>query len=237
MPPEESKVVSEEGGTGKENVKPDEPSETAKGKQPAIESEDEDAAGDDQSAEPSGTTPATGGKKKRSKRKKIKDAISGKPADPTESIKNAIGGLSHQQMTELLALNPALAEELGANTEGTSTKDLAEAMKKLNLQDIMTGLAASGKNAKDMGAYKFWQTQPVPKFGDSEIAEEGPLKTQKLEDVPKEPPPMVDGFEWVTMDLTNEDEMKDVWELLNGHYVEDDESMFRFNYSRSILQW
>lgn len=31
--------------------------------------------------------------------------------------------------------------------------------------------------------------------------------------------------------------LEEVWELLNGHYVEDEEAMFRFNYSVSFLNW
>lgn len=66
---------------------------------------------------------------------------------------------------------------------------------------------------------------------------------------------MVEGFEWVTMDLTDEHEvsfiesrreiqdcnnisqLEEVYALLSGHYVEDDEAMFRFNYSVSFLNW
>jgi len=47
----------------------------------------------------------------------------------------------------------------------------------------------------------------------------------------------MEGFEWVTMDLTREEELKEVFELLYGHYVEDEEAMFRFNYSASFLRW
>jgi hypothetical protein len=39
------------------------------------------------------------------------------------------------------------------------------------------------------------------------------------------------------MDLTREEELKEVFELLDGHYVEDEEAMFRFNYSASFLKW
>lgn len=34
--------------------------------------------------------------------------------------------------------------------------------------------------------------------------EEGPIKIIDPDKVPKDPPPMLDGFEWVTMDLTQE---------------------------------
>ncbi len=38
--------------------------------------------------------------------------------------------------------------------------------------------------------------------------EEGPIKIIDPEAVPKEPPPMTEGFEWVTMDLTDEKEVR-----------------------------
>jgi glycylpeptide N-tetradecanoyltransferase len=101
----------------------------------------------------------------------------------------------------------------------------------------MTGLAASGKNVKEMGSYKFWATQPVPKFGETSEIEEGPFKIVDIEKVPTEPGPLVEGFEWVTMDLTDDEELKEVFDLLYGHYVEDNEAMFRFNYSMAFLKW
>ena len=39
---------------------------------------------------------------------------------------------------------------------------------------------------------------------DEEITEEGEIKKVDLEKVPKEPPPLLDGFEWVVMDLADE---------------------------------
>lgn len=243
MPAEESKpvdpaVIAEAAKVVAEATAADK----AQGKQPEVESDDDDVdVADDAPAGSSSATADTSAakKKKKSKRKKIKEVFTGKSSsadDGEKDAKKAIGALSNQQVQELLTLNPALAQELAA--AGGSDKDASEALKKLKLEDILTGLAASGKNVKDMASYKFWGTQPVPKFGEFEgRVEEGPLRVQKVEDVPKEPPTMIAGFEWVTMDLENDDEMKEVYELLNGHYVEDDEAMFRFNYSPSLLKW
>ncbi len=77
-----------------------------------------------------------------------------------------------------------------------------------------------------MASYKFWSTQPVPKFSDEKPAmiEEGPIKIQEIKDMPQDPPALLDGFRWVQVDLTNENEMQEVYKLLNGHYVEDNES-------------
>lgn len=234
MPTEESKPVE---------PKVDEVDAALKGKQAEVDSgsEDDEPATNEASGEAgAGTGEGSKKKKKKSKRAKVKEALTGSSGDPEADIKKAIGGLTPQQLQELMALNPALAQEITKGNDGKQpTPDqAAELMKRLNLQDIMTGLAAGGKNVKDMGDYKFWKTQPVADFKDPYDVEDGPLKPdQKVEDVPKERAPLVAGFEWCEVDLLDEGEMKEVYELLNGHYVEDDEAMFRFNYSPSILRW
>lgn len=232
MPAEESKLV---------DPPVDETDVKGKGKQPEIESEeeeDDEPAGQPASAPAEGPAP-TDKKKKRSKRKKVKDALTGGSGNSEDDLKKAISNLPKQQLQEMLALNPALASEVAhaSGTSNPSPQQAADAMKKLNLQDIMTGLAAGGKNVKEMGSYKFWQTQPVPRFDEKSVKEEGPLRIQTVEEVDKNPAPLVPGYEWVTVDLKDDAEIKEVYELLNGHYVEDDEAMFRFNYSPSILRW
>ncbi|KHN94523.1 Glycylpeptide N-tetradecanoyltransferase [Metarhizium album ARSEF 1941] len=206
------------------------------------ESEDDEPAAATAADDPAGTAPASSKKKKKSKRKKAKQLLTGQSDEQkhADNVKKAIGGLTPQQMKELVALNPGLMQELAAasGSSNPSPDQVASLLKDMNLADIMTGLAASGKNAKDMGAYKFWQTQPVPKFGeDGSKVDDGPLKIQKIDDIDREPQPLVAGFEWVTVDLMDDEEMKEVYELLNGHYVEDDEAMFRFNYIPEVLRW
>lgn len=218
-----------------------------KGKQPAVASDDEDdvedvpdgnegdiAEGADATAE-AGAAASSSKKKKKSKRKKVKAALTGKPDDPADKIKALLDGLAENDLKDLVSRNPALLKE----HDGDASK-AAEAFKSMSLNDVMTGLALSGKNAKDMASYKFWKTQPVPKFDEAvpdKPFEEGPLQVKSVDDVPKEPPKLIDGFEWVTMDLTDDAQMKEVYQLLNGHYVEDDEAMFRFNYGTAILKW
>ncbi|OBT85691.1 hypothetical protein VE02_05968 [Pseudogymnoascus sp. 03VT05] len=173
-------------------------------------------------------------KKEKSEGKRIDKFLHKDTGESRDDISNAVNHLSKSQVSEILRMNPALAQELERDP---STKQAAKALKKLSIEDVMTGLAASGKNAKDIGSYKFWQTQPVPKFGENKQIDEGPLKVITLEDVPKNPGPLIDGFEWVTLDLSNEDELKEVYDLLYGHYVEDSDSMFRLKYSKSFLRW
>jgi glycylpeptide N-tetradecanoyltransferase len=249
-----SGTESKEAGAG--IVRADNATELDKGKQPAAAGADEvegvdvpdddndndnDVQGDDDAddapgnVEVEGATGSSGKKKKKSKRKKVKAALTGKPDDPMAQVKSVLDKLPQHDLQDLISRNPALLKDYN----GDSAK-VAEAFKKLSLDEVMTGLALSGKNAKDMASYKFWKTQPVPRF-DEEMPkdfEEGPLKVQSVDDVPKEAPKLgIEGFEWVTMDLTKDEEIKEVYQLLNGHYVEDDESMFRFNYGTAILKW
>jgi len=219
-------------------------------KQAESEGESGSEAEDAGSQHPAGGSGEGAGKKKKKKGKKnkVKQALSealgrgGVTAAQAEADpKKAIEGLTPQQISEFIALNPALANELlGSEGSSDATASAIEAFKKLKLQDIMTGLASSGKNRKDMASYKFWSTQPVLQFGEEEpkLIEEGPLKIQEVKDIPTEPIPLaLEAFRWVTMDLTNESEMEEVEKLLYGHYVEDDEAMFRFKYSNSLLKW
>lgn len=243
--PEESKQVDSAVEQAAETL-----TQMANDKQPTAESDGESDQDDAEPAE--GSQPgneAAKKKKKKSKRKKLKEALTGKSSESPGEGKKAIGGLTQQQISELMQLNPALAQELaqtgssGAGSSSNLADDPAktmEALKKLNLQDIMTGLASSGKNVKDMASYKFWSTQPVMKLdeGGDKPFEEGPLRVMKVEDVPTSPAPLgIDKFEWVTMDLTQESQLKEVYDLLNNHYVEDEEAMFRFKYGTDILKW
>ncbi|CAD6504584.1 BgTH12-00092 [Blumeria graminis f. sp. triticale] len=134
--------------------------------------------------------------------------------------------------------NQSTAEQSAPGSTIDSSQTLETALKHLKLGDVMTGLASKGKNVKDMAAYKFWGTQPVPKLGAREkVVEEGPFQIADPATVPSKPSSLIDGFEWVTMNLLDEAELEEVFTLLSGHYVEDDEALFRFNYSKSFLKW
>jgi glycylpeptide N-tetradecanoyltransferase len=202
----------------------------------------DDSGSDDETAGQGAPGSADGNVKKKKKKGKGKgkakdgaeQELASKTADKTA---DALSNLSPKQIQELLSLNPALRNHLQQSTDASG--DPSDAFKKLNIQEIMTGLATSGKNIKDMGAYKFWATQPVPQFSEKpETFQEGPLRIQKVEDIPTEPEKLaLEQFRWVVLDLNNEEEMTEVEKILNGHYVEDDEAMFRLKYSRSILKW
>lgn len=87
--------------------------------------------------------------------------------------------------------------------------------------------------------YQFWETQPVPKL--SEKIEENVnecIETDKLpEDIRQESYSLPEGFRWDTLDINKPDILRELYVLLSENYVEDDDNMFRFDYSPEFLQW
>ncbi|XP_044462148.1 glycylpeptide N-tetradecanoyltransferase 1-like [Mangifera indica] len=88
--------------------------------------------------------------------------------------------------------------------------------------------------------HKFWETQPVGQFkdiGDSSLPEGAIEPPTPLSEVKQEPYNLPTQFEWTTCDMDSEETCTEVYNLLKNNYVEDDESMFRFNYSKEFLRW
>ncbi|KAI9767132.1 MAG: glycylpeptide N-tetradecanoyltransferase [Geoglossum simile] len=197
-----------------------------------------------------GDPPSGAATKKKQKQTESLVAEKGVPSSGPGESSAGSNKLPSAAVDSLLGINPSLQSEV----RGMGKEKAEDLLRKLNMSDLMTGMAAGGKNQKDMASYKFWQTQPVPRFGriprtivvrkmltpfaDEQVqGDEGPIKMIDPEQVPKEPSALLEGFEWVTMDLTQNRQLDEIFELLTGHYVEDDEAMFRFNYSRSFLNW
>lgn len=231
-----------------ENSKVSDPDATAQAAAEAVaESSKQNAAAEsaDESGEEGETGTVEGGEgaseqKKKSRKRKIKDALTGKGKAPEVTSTDSPAGahFSKDQMSQLLDLNPALKQEL--QSKAKSPKDMEELIKKLNINEMLTGLASEGKNTKDMASHAFWKTQPVPSFDEmanKERIEDGPIKRIEQDQVDKNPSPMYPGFEWVTMDLEDEKQLDEVYELLTNHYVEDKDATFRFRYSPSFLNW
>jgi glycylpeptide N-tetradecanoyltransferase len=180
-----------------------------------------------------GAASSSKSKKKKSKKARLKKAIGmGTQDEEPGSSSNPASKLTPGMVDQLLEMNPSLRGEVA----GMNKEKAAEILKKLDVADLLTGMSVSGKNQKDMASYKFWQTQPVPRF-DEQIVEEGPIKIVDPDKISKEPKPLPENYEWVTMDITDENEIREVHELLTGHYVEDDDAKFRLTYSASFLNW
>ena len=136
-------------------------------------------------------------KKKKSKKAKMKKALGivkkeDGEASASSGSANPASKLTTEMVEQLLEMNPSLKGEVA----GMDKEKAAEALKKLDVADLLTGMvwstsepssaltgrqSVSGKNQKDMASYKFWQTQPVPRFGQFLLQErkhDKPLNSQ-----------------------------------------------------------
>eukprot|EP01087_Luapelamoeba_hula_P014795 TRINITY_DN4388_c0_g1_i1.p1 TRINITY_DN4388_c0_g1~~TRINITY_DN4388_c0_g1_i1.p1 ORF type:complete len:407 (-),score=58.27 TRINITY_DN4388_c0_g1_i1:51-1271(-) len=85
--------------------------------------------------------------------------------------------------------------------------------------------------------HEFWDTQPVLHGEQKEEANET-IENKTLTDIEKEPLPFGHaGFEWSDTDVDDPVVLDQIYTLLKENYVEDDDCMFRFDYSREFLLW
>lgn len=101
------------------------------------------------------------------------------------------------------------------------------------------GLAPEVVDPRSLLRHQFWDTQPVPKLGEPAAAvQTGPIEPiKRVEDVRQEPYALPGSFEWMTCDVTNAAELEEIYTLLNANYVEDEDCLFRFDYSAAFLRW
>ncbi|TKS82043.1 Glycylpeptide N-tetradecanoyltransferase 2 [Collichthys lucidus] len=147
-------------------------------------------------------------KKKKQKRKKEKPSSGGAKSDSASDSQEI--------------KNPGLPIQ--------KLQDIQRAMELLSCQGPAKSIDEAAKHK-----YQFWDTQPVPKLNEV-VTSHGPIEADK-ENVRQEPYSLPQGFMWDTLDLSNADVLKELYTLLNENYVEDDDNMFRFDYSPNFLKW
>ena len=125
-------------------------------------------------------------------------------------------------------------------TSGNENKlELTEKQQKMIMEQLKR-LKLAQKYGKEQikDEYKFWSTQPVPQFNKECEVKFGEIwKDHKVEDLQKEPLTLPEGFEWQDVDLSKQNELDKLYEFLKSNYVEDDDHMFRFEYSKDFLKW
>ena len=73
---------------------------------------------------------------------------------------------------------------------------------------------------------------------DEKITCNEPIEPEKgTSDIRPTPYSLPDGFHWDSLNLDEPLVLKELYMLLNENYVEDDDSMFRFDYPPEFLKW
>lgn len=100
-----------------------------------------------------------------------------------------------------------------------------------NLQEILQKLSVDEKQQ----AHDFWDSQPVPKL-DEKVVEMGPMEPDR-DEVRLDPLTLPDKFIWDDINLSDDAQLLELYTLLCENYVEDEDNMFRFDYSQGFLKW
>ncbi|XP_051569908.1 glycylpeptide N-tetradecanoyltransferase 1-like isoform X2 [Myxocyprinus asiaticus] len=148
----------------------------------------------------------TGAKKKKKQKKRNKDKSGGKDA----------------------------AQDPLSKVNSLPADKLQEIQKAIELFSVGQGPAKTMEEATRR-SYQFWDTQPVPKLGET-VTSHGFIEPDK-DHIREEPYSLPQGFTWDALDLGNPSVLKELYTLLNENYVEDDDNMFRFDYSPEFLLW
>ncbi|KAJ7046884.1 N-myristoyl transferase [Mycena alexandri] len=162
-------------------------------------------------------------KKKKSKAAKALAAIRGRSEIPQELVDHVLDKVK---------------ADGAVGSDEANEDNVRQALEQMKIMDVVKGKAGlGGHNQKDMGAHKFWATQPVPQLGEGPPLDDGYIEPSKpREEVRQEPYPLPKDFEWSTLDINDPKQAK-VYDLLSLNYVEDEDASFRFQYSSEFLQW
>ncbi|XP_064648041.1 glycylpeptide N-tetradecanoyltransferase 2-like [Lineus longissimus] len=184
-----------------------------------------------QNAKEDGHGDGTGGAVKKTKKKKKKKK--GKDVDePTEDV-NA------DEQDEVNGEGTVAV--VGGDKKSSVPVDKLQEIQKAMMMDLLNiqGQSGAPKSIEEAQRkrYEFWDTQPVPKLHEKITSNEEIEEDKPQDEVRQEEYSLPREFVWDTLDLDNPLVLKELYTLLNENYVEDDDNMFRFDYSPDFLKW
>ncbi|KAH8106829.1 N-myristoyl transferase [Cristinia sonorae] len=193
------------------------------------EGEDDEQTDEIDHTLPEGSTPSTSSNKKKKKRSKALKALNSLRGGGKDKIP--------QELVDVV-LNKVKTEH-GDTVPDANEATVRAALEQMKIRDVIEGKSGiGGKNKKDVGTHKFWGTQPVPQLGEDAPEEDGWIEPSKpSSEVRQEPYPLPKEFVWSYVDLSDDAQLRELWDLLSANYVEDDVASFRFLYSAEFLRW
>ena len=192
----------------------------------------------------SGEVRPTTGAKDASGAKKASNASSNFAQDAA-ALASAAGGIATQeqiqkamdllQLTQQQQQPPKKGGGAAAATAPAPTQAIAAAAAAAAAGPVP--VAPKSMDDAKIKTYEFWSTQPVPKLDEKITTNEEIEPDKTVDSIRADPYSLPDGFRWDTLDLNEPLVLKELYTLLNENYVEDDDNMFRFDYSPDFLKW
>lgn len=189
--------------------------------------EDDEVAGGDSAAS-----------KKQAKKKRQKEAKKKAEAEAAAAAAGAPAATSSDKEQ-----GTSSADSAAKDGEGEAAADGAAGEEEVSLPSKQAELLrllhqnSSSRSSDKSKVHKFWDTQPVPRLGQQTEENDCIEPNKPSAELRQEPYNMPPGFEWSTLDVQSTDQLEEMYTLLNENYVEDDDNMFRFDYSIPFLQW
>eukprot|EP00918_Siedleckia_nematoides_P031134 GHVU01067363.1.p1 GENE.GHVU01067363.1~~GHVU01067363.1.p1 ORF type:complete len:431 (-),score=63.85 GHVU01067363.1:510-1802(-) len=133
-------------------------------------------------------------------------------------------------------MNPSDEAEAGEEKVSEPIKNVPDeaAGKPVTGKDVLAALRST--NAEYERGHKFWNTQPVLRSNQN-ITDDDTGPIEGPHQVPATPCALPKEFYWETADVQDDGQIQQIYEFLKCNYVEDDDSMFRFDYSQESLRW
>ncbi|XP_062517516.1 glycylpeptide N-tetradecanoyltransferase 2-like [Corticium candelabrum] len=180
---------------------------------PSVSDPMEDGKINDTEATPNATdeTPAASTASKK-KRKKKKDKKSTETDGGGEAQARQSGASAEDEVKKLQSMITKMSAGSGPQRSAPRTHEEAQTK-----------------------TYSFWKTQPVPQI-DEKVTTNEAIEPDKT-DIRQEPLTLPDNFKWDTLDISKPEVLEELYVLLRDNYVEDDDNMFRFDYSKDFLLW
>ena len=85
--------------------------------------------------------------------------------------------------------------------------------------------------------HRFWSAQPVSRLGENPTGQGYIDESIPVTAPPDSPAALPAGFQWSTIDITEDDQLQEVYNFLAANYVESEEHEFRFMLSPTLLRW
>lgn len=181
---------------------------------------------------------------------------SGAAADSSSSSAAAASSSSSLTQAEKILVDMMRRQALpsagggSADLPGRQTQQQSQPQHKRKGGKSKRSGGGGGMSEEERKAHKFWDTQPmlhettVANGGPSAAnASEAPLQhcpivpNKSKDELRQDPYNMPKGFEWSDVDVSDPAQRTEVYDLLAQNYVEDDDCMFRFDYSPEFLVW
>jgi glycylpeptide N-tetradecanoyltransferase len=96
--------------------------------------------------------------------------------------------------------------------------------------------SGSGSGSASGRRHRYWNTQPVMRDGER-VTRIGIIHEYSPSEAHTTPTPLIDGFQWSTIDLSDPAQKTELYHFLHANYIANADGKYRYAYSEAFLEW